>query len=325
MKPSFLLFHAENVNDNQDSICHLILIPVINGEQQQPHEFFLNPEAPFQCVMSGISSSEVDSFDAYSVKWPEIQSIFNQFEIAVCSAEGYSAKALYGTLSRLGIEFGSIRYCNAKAICRRTLNELSYSFNYLCYRFQNDCVYSDEPASIALRWSEFVLLGLSPLADETLQSFLTRVKINIGTISINEFVPSLCQRDYSKRREQSFKPSNITVESDPGNPFFGMNVVFTGKMESIKRDDARAAVVKIGGNAPDGITKETDYLVVGAQDIRRVGEKGLSGKMKTAEKYRKSGIPIEMIDEAEFIEMIGKENLPFGLSLDFIRRFMNKD
>lgn len=39
--PTFLLLHAENTNEWQDSICHLILVPVINGNQQEPQEFSL--------------------------------------------------------------------------------------------------------------------------------------------------------------------------------------------------------------------------------------------------------------------------------------------
>lgn len=260
--------------------------------------------------MSGITSAQVDSFDTFDKLWPEIQAEFNKYEMAVCSAEGYSARALVNTLARLGISFDPIKYCNAKAICRRTLDELSYSLNYLCYRYFDDCVYSDEPVSIAMRWAGFALKGLEPVEAESLSTFLDVAKIIPGMMSVEEFVPSRCLRDYSSRKNNSFDPTTVQVDADPDNPFYGMNVVFTGKLESLLRDDARAAVVKVGGNAPSGLTQDCDYLVVGVQDIRVVGEKGLSGKMQKAEKYRAKGLPIEMIDEDEFIEMIGKKNLP---------------
>ena len=83
----------------------------------------------------------------------------------------------------------------------------------------------------------------------------------------------------------------------------GLNVVFTGKMQ-MPRDEARKAVIRIGGFAPKGLTQDTDYLVVGVQDLRVVGESGLSSKMKTAQKYREKGLPIEVISEADFLEMI---------------------
>ncbi|WP_290393381.1 BRCT domain-containing protein [uncultured Duncaniella sp.] len=304
MTPSFIFFHAENVNEAQNSICHLIIIPVVDGQQQPPQEFFFNPEAPFLMVMSGITRSQVESFAPFSAQWPRVQELFSKFDMAVSSAEGNSARSLYGTLTRLGIDFKPIAYCNAKAICRRTLNEVSYSFDYLNYKLYNDCIYTDDPVGIAKRWCELALRGLSEANETIFNDFFISAKIKPGVIAPGEFTPSLCLRDYSNRKYQTFDSSSVAVDARPDNPLFGMNVVFTGKMDSMKRDEARAAVVKIGGNAPERLTQETDLLVVGVQDLRVVGEKGLSGKMKTAEKYRAAGRPIEIIDEADFLEML---------------------
>lgn len=304
MTPSFIFFHAENVNEAQNSICHLIIIPVVDGQQQPPQEFFFNPEAPFLMVMSGITRSQVESFAPFSAQWPRVQELFSKFDMAVSSAEGNFARSLYGTLTRLGIDFKPIAYCNAKAICRRTLNEVSYSFDYLNYKLYNDCIYTDDPVGIAKRWCELALRGLSEANETIFNDFFISAKIKPGVIAPGEFTPSLCLRDYSNRKYQTFDSSSVAVDARPDNPLFGMNVVFTGKMDSMKRDEARAAVVKIGGNAPERLTQETDLLVVGVQDLRVVGEKGLSGKMKTAEKYRAAGRPIEIIDEADFLEML---------------------
>lgn len=102
------------------------------------------------------------------------------------------------------------------------------------------------------------------------------------------------------------RPSGIKVTGKAGNPLYGLNVVFTGKLETLLRNEARALVVKAGGFAPDRLTTSTNLLVVGVQDIRIVGEKGLSGKMKLAQKYKEKGCDIEMIDEQDFLEMIEK-------------------
>lgn len=306
MIPSFVLFHAETVNEEQNAVCHIVLIPVVNGEPQSPQEFFTNPEAPFFMVMSGITESQIKSFPTFSNQWPKIQEILDQFKMAVCSAEGYSARALYNTLTRLGVPFSPIHYCNAKAICRRTIDEVSYSLDYLSYKLYGDAIMPNEPIKIAQRWCDLALKGLGNAPENSFDEFFTAAKIQPGEITPNSFTPSLCKRDYSKRASSTFDSSSVEVDADPDNPFYGMNVVFTGKMESMKRDDARAAVVRIGGLAPERLTQETDYLVVGIQDLRVVGEKGLSGKMKTAAKYKEKGMPIEIIDEQDFLDMLNK-------------------
>lgn len=305
MKPTFALIHAENVNMDQDSVCHLIIVPVVDGIRQQSQEFFLNPEAPFYFVMSGIKETDVNSFPSYSDKWTEVQSILDRYDMCMSSAEGYAARSLHGTLTRLGVDFKPIRYCNAKAICRKTMDEVSYSLDYLSYLLYNDCITTDEPVAIAERWADLALKGLENVAEESLEAFLSTAKIQEGLLSPETFTPSLCKRDYSKRKDRpEFDPSSIPVDAQPDNDLYGMNVVFTGKMESMKRDDARAAVIRIGGFAPERLTMDTDFLVVGVQDLRVVGEKGLSGKMKTAAKYKEKGCDIEIIDEQDFLEML---------------------
>lgn len=69
---------------------------------------------------------------------------------------------------------------------------------------------------------------------------------------------------------------------------------------------AREAVVKVGGFAPSSLNSSTDFLVVGNQDLRVVGEKGLSGKMKKAAEMRSKGLPIEVINEFDFLEMLAQ-------------------
>ena len=310
MKPSFLIFHAENANDSQNAICHLILIPVVDGISQPALEFFFNPEAPFYYVMSGITPAQVESFSTYAEQWPDVQKIFDSFDLAICTASGYSAHALYNTLTRLGINFSPVKYCNAKAICRRTLDEVSYSIDYLSYKFYNDYIPLEEPVKIAQRWCDLVLKGLADKPEQSFDDLLAHMKIQSGEIAPDNFVPALSKRDYSQRVVKAFDASSVNVEAQPEHPFFGMNVVFTGKMESMKRDDARAAVVRIGGLAPERLTQDTNYLVVGVQDLRVVGEKGLSGKMKTAAKYKEKGMPIEIIDEQDFLDMLGEKNIP---------------
>lgn len=304
MKPTFALIHAECVNKNYDSVCHLIVVPVVDGIRLPSKEFFFNPEAPFDLVMSGIQESDIETFPSYQKQWSDVQAILNDFDICLSSADGYTARSLHGTLIRMGIEFNPISYFNAKAICRRSMDEVSYSFDYLSYNLFNDWISENNPVAIAERWADLVLLGLEKVEAESIYTFASNSKINKGLISHDSFIPSLSQRDYSKRIHHKLDQTSIHVDAQPDNELYGMNVVFTGKMESMTRNDARTAVIRIGGFAPERLTTETDYLVVGVQDLRVVGEKGLSGKMKTAAKYKEKGCIIEIIDEQDFLEML---------------------
>lgn len=306
MNPDFLLFHTESVNADHDAVCRLVLVPVIKGERQPSVQFLFNPEARFEFVMSRLGRSEVESFPKYKDQWPEVQQLLDRFDMLVSSADGNSAYSLAGTLKRIGISQPEKTYCNAKAICRRSFNEVCYTLDYLGYKLFGNTVLEFEPVEVAERWADLVIRGLENSEAETWEQFLTEAKIDPGCFSADNFKPSKCIRDYSKRKLTAFNPDNVAVDADESHPFYGMSVVFTGKLENFKRDDARAMVVGVGGEAPDRLTKSTDYLVVGAQDLRIVGEKGMSGKMKQAAQYREKGAPIEIIDENDFLEMMGE-------------------
>lgn len=309
MSPSFILLHTECVNQEKDSICHVILVPVIDGVRQSTVDLIVDPKAPFEVVMSGISRETVEEAPDFEMCWPQIYDMLSKSPIMVSSAEGYSAWALQATLSRLGISYPAIDYVNAKAICRRSLNEVSYSLNYLSGIFYKDYILDTDPVGIATRWADLAIKALEGSEAEDIRQFANQAKIKIGVISPDGLIPSRCIKIKPTGSNKPFDTSGIVVNADPENPFYEMNVVFTGKMESMTRDEGRSAVVSVGGFAPDRLTMDTNFLVVGKQDLRVVGERGLSGKMKTAAKYKEKGCDIEVINEPEFIEMLGEANI----------------
>ena len=131
MKPTFILLHTECVNQCRDSVCHIILVPVVNGRRDDTIEYIVNPHATFDFVMSGITEEQLAAAPGLEQEWTDIQCLLETSGDIVCSAEGYSARALSGTLARLGIKAPKYAFCNAKAICRRSMSEPSYSLDYL--------------------------------------------------------------------------------------------------------------------------------------------------------------------------------------------------
>lgn len=309
MKPSFILIHAECINQSRDSIGHLILVSVVDGVRQSTIDFILNPEAPFEVMVSGMTRQEISDAPKFVDRWEEIEFLLSSSPVIVSSAEGYAAHALYDTLVRLNIPFKPMEYINAKAICRRGMNHVSYSLNYLSVEYFDNFILDSETIKIAECWADLAIKALEGSPYHDLKDFAKASHIRLGAIVQDGFKASLCVQNCSNRNNKKFDSSSVDIDVDPENPFYGMNVVFTGKMESMTREEARSAVVAIGGVAPDRLTKDTNFLVVGKQDLRVVGEKGLSGKMKKAAEYKDKGCEIEVIDESDFIEMLGEANI----------------
>lgn len=97
-------------------------------------------------------------------------------------------------------------------------------------------------------------------------------------------------------------PAPAAAVGEGGSPLAGKSVVFTGKLLAFERKEGQKRVVARGGEAPSGVTKTLDYLVLGdgAEDRE-------SSKLKKAKKYIAEGAAIQIISEAEFLKIVGDE------------------
>ena len=94
-------------------------------------------------------------------------------------------------------------------------------------------------------------------------------------------------------------------EIDEDNPFFGTNVCFTGALSNMTRKVAWQCAVNLGATPQQGVTKKTDYLVVGSLDFSANLKGDKSSKLRKAEALlAKNGAP-EIVSESFFMQFTG--------------------
>jgi DNA polymerase-3 subunit epsilon len=96
-----------------------------------------------------------------------------------------------------------------------------------------------------------------------------------------------------------------SIHADPDGPLFGRRVAFTGGLASMTRAEAAARVLTVGGEPQVGVTKDTDFLVVGAENGYTLSPTiALTAKFDKAQRLREKGSNIEVLDELSFSRMV---------------------
>lgn len=113
---------------------------------------------------------------------------------------------------------------------------------------------------------------------------------------------------YKKNWKNYSKTLDVVVntEADEDNPFYGLNIVFTGKLTQFTRNEAHEFMAQLGATPQDSVRVDTDFLIVGMQ-TNNVGSSGKSAKQIKAEKINLNGKgEITITSDDEFLKMISE-------------------
>lgn len=98
------------------------------------------------------------------------------------------------------------------------------------------------------------------------------------------------------------KPEYALVDSS--NPFFQTYVCFTGKLDSLVRREAAQLVTNLGAIAQNGVTKKTNFLILGDTAYSLHGKVTTTTKLIKAKKIIAAGENLQIISETVFIDML---------------------
>ncbi len=101
------------------------------------------------------------------------------------------------------------------------------------------------------------------------------------------------------------RPGGLSPKDDaPGAwPTVGRRFLFTGKMATLVRDDAKKRVSWLGGIAASSVSRDLDYLVVGDDGSPLYGHGAKGSKILAAEKLQAHGANVKIISERQFLEL----------------------
>ncbi len=303
----FVAIDFETANEKRNSACALGITLVRNGEICDTTHQLLRPIemrfSEWNVRVHGITEEDVTDCPTLAEYWPSIVDLIENrlviahnasFDISVLRHSLYSSSVAIPYLSYL---------CSCRLSQQAWPDLLSHSLGYLA-DYHGIPLEHHNAGSDAAAAASLVLTALRQFDHSCPRSLASSLGVTIGEVfSEDEWIPSTAP---SVRRDVAEPDVIIPRDFDVStHPFFQKNLAFTGELRTFRRESAKQIVAKFGGIAKDSVSKKTDYLVVGNQDIRRLAKGAVaSSKFELAKKLRTQGYNLKIISENDFLEMI---------------------
>ena len=221
----------------------------------------------------GITPKDVKNSPKFDELWQDLHPMVNG-KFLIAHNAGFDISVLRRTLETYQLPFPNIQYSCSYIFSRKVWVGLpSYDLKTLCRVNEIPLVHhragpdSEATAKLAIKAFEKAEIL-------TMEDFPDKLRTIVGRLYDGGYKPSTTKYIASQIEEIIGDPTKHKLESI----FYGRNVVFTGTLSSMKRTDAKQIIADIGAINGESVTKATDFLIVGQQDYRIVGDEGMSSK-----------------------------------------------
>jgi len=299
----FITIDFETATSDRDSPCEIGLTFVKDGKIVETKSWLIKPIYDefeyFNILIHGIRPEHVADKPEFNTLWAEIKPLIeNQFLIAHNAS--FDISVLRRTLQAYKIPFPTLSYSCSYIFSKKVWQGLSaYDLKTLCkvneIPLKHHRAAADSRATAELALKAFDIAGVYSIAD-----FPEKLKTTIGQLYDGGYRPSETRRVH--KAKDLTKIIGDPAKHNPDSIFYGRTVVFTGALLSMVRAEAQQTIADIGGIIGGNVTKDTDFLIVGLQDYRVVGDDGMSSKQEKAIKLIEKGSTLEIISEDDFIK-----------------------
>jgi DNA polymerase-3 subunit epsilon len=308
MMTDFVCLDFETANRGNARPCELGITIVKDGQIKDTHTWLIKPNPCdfdyFNILLHGISQETVMDAPEFPEIWAEaVPYLQGQFVIA--HNAGFDVGVLRRALGQYRIPFPTLDYACSYIFSKKVWPGLpSYGLNELCahngIQFRHHRAGPDSRATAELALMAFKLTGVS-----SKEQFKDSLRTSLGSLYPGGYEP--CRTISNRKSTWNYDLSKVVGDPSKHKPesiFFGRCVVVTGVLGSITRNEAAQVIADIGGINGTSVTKKTDFLIVGQQDYRIVGEDGMSKKQEKAMAMKAAGAEIEILSEVDFLKNI---------------------
>ncbi len=279
----FISIDVETANADLASICQIGVVSFQDKKVVETWESLINPEDEFDDVnisIHGITEEKI----ARAPIFPNIfENLYSRLEEQiVVSHMPFDRIALARVMEKYDLPILNCTWLDSARVARRTWKQFAYSG----YRLSN---LAEE---LEIKFHHHDALEDARTAGEILIKAINETGLEISEWLERVKKPIFDEASYSKR---------VKRDGNPEGYLFGEIVVFTGAL-SMSRKEAADMAAQTGCQVNPSVTESTTILVVGNQDIKKLGGKEKSSKHRKAEILIGKGHNLRILTENDFMK-----------------------
>lgn len=310
----FVAIDFETANSNNNSACSMGLALVKNSQIIDKQYYLIRPPildfSPTNIGIHGITPKMVKNSPKFPEVWQKVKHHFDD-NIIVAHNASFDISVLKSLDNEYGLGINDFNYmCSINVSNKACDSGIRKSLEARAHHLGVGMINHHNALDDAVTCANIVIESVKRCNHESFSSFLNRDR----SLIINSYSELKHQSHFGSRAStalyntiekvdiKSLKPTVENIRTD--HPFYNKCFVFTGKLDDFERADAMQRVINLGGIIKTGVSSKVDFLVVGWQDKRLVGEDGLSSAEEKAYALIEKGKEITILTEDQFKEML---------------------
>lgn len=282
----FVAIDVETANPDLASICQVGVVTFKDSKPSHTFQALVNPEDEFSPVnvsIHGIDESSVSGCGTFPVAMESLRPLLNGK--IVVSHTTFDQISLLRAIEKYQLPAIECRWLDTARVVRRTWKQFAKSGYGL--------------ADVA-KWCDIHFVHHRAHEDaRAAGEILVRAVAETG-LSLDDWLLR------ARRPIDPASSSPIKRTGNPEGPLAGEVIAFTGTIMIPRREAADLAASE-GCDIEASVTKKTTLLVVGDQDLRRLGGHQRSSKHRKAESLIESGQQIRILGETDFMRMVDSD------------------
>lgn len=304
---NFVALDFETANESRDSACAIGVTQVRDGMACEPVYHLIRPAdlrfSHWNTRVHGITADDVADAPTMGELWPVLSHLIEN-QLVVAHNASFDMSVLRHSLHTASICVPRLSYLCSLNLARQAWPQLaSHSLGFLAeiHGLALDHHHAGSDSRVA---AELLLLAAQTNRINCPRALSESFNVSIGEIySDDDWIPSSApglRRDIEAI--EVTLPDGYDVSD---HPFHNMNIVFTGTLTMFRRDEAHRVVELFGGRPKTSVSKKTNFLVAGVQDLRQLAAgTNESSKLRKARELRDKGIDVRIITDTDFTELV---------------------